>query len=84
MATPEPFSAGWQARWHRAHGDARALPHWEAGLELWDTWRHRSPSLSGGVPGATGHVAIPEPSGTWSRFGAAGTRGYIGALPYGV
>jgi hypothetical protein len=34
-----------------------------AGLELRDTWRHRSPSQSGGVPGATGHVAVPELSG---------------------
>jgi hypothetical protein len=27
-----------EAQSHRARGDARALPHREAGLEMWDTW----------------------------------------------
>jgi hypothetical protein len=50
MVTSEPFPAGWRARWHGAHDDARALPHREVGLELWDTWQHRSPSLSSSGP----------------------------------
>jgi hypothetical protein len=45
-----------------ARGDTRALPHQEAGLELWDTWRHQSPPSPGGGSGATGHVAMAEPS----------------------
>jgi hypothetical protein len=36
-----PFPCGpWDAESHVAHGDARALPCREAGLEPWDTWRH--------------------------------------------
>jgi hypothetical protein len=27
-----------EAESHGARGDARALPHWEAGLEPWNTW----------------------------------------------
>jgi hypothetical protein len=50
MVTSEPFPAGWRARWHGAHGDARSLPHREVGLELWDAWQHRSPSLSSSRP----------------------------------
>jgi hypothetical protein len=63
-----------------ARGDARALSHREVGLEPRDTWRHRSYSLSGGVPDATGHVAVPELSGTGSGSGAAGTHIDTGAL----
>jgi hypothetical protein len=61
-----------------ARGDVRALPHWETGLEPQDTWRHRSPFLPGGGPGATGHVATPEPSRigrrTWSHRTRRDTR----------
>jgi hypothetical protein len=64
-----------------ARGDARSLPRWEADLEPRDTWRHQSPSLSSGVPGATGHVAMLELSDTGTRSGAVSTRGEIGALP---
>jgi hypothetical protein len=53
-----------EAESHGAPGDARALPHQEAGLE---PGRHRSPSLSGGGPGAMRHVATPEPSHTGRR-----------------
>jgi hypothetical protein len=42
-----------EAESHGARGDAKALPHREAGLELWDTWLHRSPSLPGAGPGCT-------------------------------
>jgi hypothetical protein len=65
-----------------ARGDARALPHREVGLEPRDTWRYQSPSLSGGMLGATGHVVMPKLFGTGS--GATRTRGDIGALPYRV
>jgi hypothetical protein len=42
-----------EAETHGARGDAKALPHREAGLEPWDTWRHGSHSLPGGRPGYT-------------------------------
>jgi hypothetical protein len=42
-----------KAESHGARGDARDLPHREAGLEPWDTWQHRSPSLPGGRPDRT-------------------------------
>jgi hypothetical protein len=42
-----------EAEGHRARGGARALPHREGGLKPQDTWRYRSPSLSGGSPGAS-------------------------------
>jgi hypothetical protein len=73
-----------EAESHRARGNARALPHREAGLEPHDTWRHRSPSLAGGGPGATGHMAMPEPSCTGRRVWSRGTRGNTGALPHRV
>jgi poly(3-hydroxybutyrate) depolymerase len=66
MVTPEPSLA---RRWVRCHGacsDDRTLLHQEAGLELWDTWQHQSPSMSSGVLGATGHVVMPELPGTRS------------------
>jgi hypothetical protein len=64
MVTSEPFPIWWWARWLRARGDARALLHREVGLEPRDMWRHWSPSLSGGMPSAMGHVVTPELSGT--------------------
>jgi hypothetical protein len=98
--TPEPSRMGRRVLSHRtcgdtgvlpcrvvgpvAHGDVRALPHREVCLEPRDTWQHRSPSLSGGMPGATGHVAMLELSGTRSGSGATGTRGDTEALPYRV
>jgi hypothetical protein len=84
MVTPEPFPVGWWARCHGARDNTRALSHWEAGLELWDTWRHWSPSLSSGVPGATGHMVMPELSDTRSGSGAAETHDGTRALPYRV
>jgi hypothetical protein len=63
-----------------ARGGSRALPHQEAGLEPYDTWRNRSPterwswclghvvmsepSCTGGGPGAMRHVVTPEASPT--------------------
>jgi hypothetical protein len=63
---------------HWARGGSGALPHQEVGLEPHDMWRYRSParrwswclghvatlepSCTGGGPGATRHVATPEPS----------------------
>jgi hypothetical protein len=64
-----------------AHGDARALLHREADLLLWDSWQHQSPSLSGDVPSATGHMAMPELSDTRSGSGVTRTGGDTGALP---
>jgi hypothetical protein len=64
-----------------ARGDARALPHWETGLEPQDTWRHRSPFLPGGGPGATGHVATPESSRIGRRTWSHKTRRDTRALP---
>jgi hypothetical protein len=62
MATLDLFPAGWQAPWHGVHGDARALPHREVGLEPRHMWRHRSPSLPGGGPGGTWrHQSPPAP-----------------------
>jgi hypothetical protein len=40
VVTPKPFPAEQRAWCHRAHGDGRALPHQEASLERWNTWRH--------------------------------------------
>jgi hypothetical protein len=70
-----------EAESHGKYGNVRALPYREAGLESQDTWRHRSPSLSGGEPGATGHLATPEPSHTERRVWSRGTHGDTGALP---
>jgi hypothetical protein len=69
-----------RAKSHWARGGSRALPHQEAGLEPYDTWRNRSPterwswclghvvmsepSCTGGGPGATRHVVTPEASPT--------------------
>jgi hypothetical protein len=70
-----------EAESHGACGDARALPHWETGLEPQDTWPHWIPSLLGGGPRGMGYMVMPEPSRTerwvWSR----GTCGDTGALP---
>jgi hypothetical protein len=70
-----------EAESHGTLGDARALPHREAGVEPQDTWRHQSPSLSGGGPGGKGHVATLEPSHTRRRVWSRGTHGNTGALP---
>jgi hypothetical protein len=71
-----------EAESHRARGDDRALLHREAGLETQDTWRHRSPSLLGGGPGATGHMATLEPFPVW--WWARWHRAHVDvkALPY--
>jgi hypothetical protein len=74
----DPSPAGWRGRCHRVRGDTGAL---EVNLEPWDTWRHRNPLLTGGVPDATGHVAKPGLSGTGSGSGAAETCGGTAALP---
>jgi hypothetical protein len=50
----------------------QSLPAQGTGLVPWDMWRHRSRFLSGGMPGATGHVAMTELSGTESGFGPWG------------
>jgi hypothetical protein len=100
MVTPEPSRTGrwvWSRRTRDntgalpyravgpvARGDDIALPHWKAGLEPRDKWWHRSPSLPGGVPGATRYVAMPELSSTRSGSGAAGTRDFTRAIPYRV
>jgi hypothetical protein len=80
MVTPEPFHAGWRTRCHETCGDVRTLPLQKVGLETRDTWRHQSPSLSGGGPGAMRHMATPEPSHTGRRVWNHGTRGDTGAL----
>jgi hypothetical protein len=95
VATPEPSHIGRRVWSHEtrgstgallcwvaglvARGDARALPHREAGLEPRDTCRHRSPSMSSGVLNAMGHMAMPELSDTGSGSGATGTRDDTGA-----
>jgi hypothetical protein len=71
-----------EAESHGACGDVRALPHQEEVLELQGMWRHRSPSLWGGRPGGTGHMATPEPSHTGRRVWSHGTRDNTRALPY--
>jgi hypothetical protein len=87
VATSEPSRVGRRV-WHRgARGDAGALPCWEADLEPWDTWQHQIPPLPGGGPGATGHVATPEPScagrrgltlqSTWRRWSPPAPRGRV-------
>jgi hypothetical protein len=63
-------------------GDAKALPHQEAGLESWDTWQHWSPPLLGGGPDAMRHATIPEPSRTRRQVRNRGTRGDTGACPH--
>jgi hypothetical protein len=61
VATSEPSPGGRRAWCHATHHNARALPHQEAGVEPWDTWRHQSPPSSGGGTGVTVHVAMLRP-----------------------
>jgi hypothetical protein len=70
--TPEPSRVGRRARLHETHGDTSALPPWVVGLDLRDTWRHRSPPSPGGRLDATRHVAKPEPPVPDVGFGAVG------------
>jgi hypothetical protein len=70
-----------EAKSHGARGDARALPHQEAGLEPQDTWRHRSPSLLGDEPSAMGNVVTLESSCTGKWVWSRGTCGDTKALP---
>jgi hypothetical protein len=49
--------------WSReTRGDSGALSCRLTSSVSWGTWRHRSPLLAGGMLGASGHVAAPEPS----------------------
>jgi hypothetical protein len=72
MATPEPSPGEWRAWCLGARGDTEAF-FWQVARSVsWGTWRHRSPLLVGGVLGASGHVAEPEPPGTRNGSGAVG------------
>jgi hypothetical protein len=81
VATLEPSPTGRRAWCHGTCGDTKALPYREVGLELWDTWLHRSSPLLGGGPSAMGHMVMPEPSCTERRVWNRGTHGDTGALP---
>jgi hypothetical protein len=70
--TPEPSPSGWCAQCLGARGDTEALSWRVARSVPCDTWRHRSPLLTGGVLYASGHVAEPEPSSTGNGAGAVG------------
>jgi hypothetical protein len=70
-----------EAESHETRGDARALLHWEAGLQPQDTWRHQSSSLSGGGPDGTEHMATLEPSHIRRQVWSRGTCDDTGALP---
>jgi hypothetical protein len=70
-----------EAKTHGVRGDARALPHREAGLKPQDTCRHQSPSLPSGWSSGMGHMATSEPSRIGRRVWSRGTLDDTIALP---